>query len=63
VTAAVIDRVRAEGTCWLSGSTFRGQAVLRIPVVGWQTTPADIDRSADAILAAFAAERGARAAR
>ena len=63
VTTAVIDRVQAQGTCWLSGSTFRGQAVVRISVVGWQTTPADIDRSADAILAALAAERAARAAR
>jgi glutamate/tyrosine decarboxylase-like PLP-dependent enzyme len=63
VTAAVIDRVQREGTCWLSGSTFRGRAVVRVSVVGWQTTPADIDRSADAILAAFALEREARQAR
>jgi hypothetical protein len=32
---------------------------MRISVVGWQTTAADIDASADAILAAAAAERGA----
>jgi len=52
VTNAVIDRVQRDGTCWLSGSTFRGQAVMRISVVGWQTTRDDVDRSADAILAA-----------
>ncbi len=42
---------------------LREQAVVRLSVVGWQTTPAHIDRSADAILAAFALERQARSAR
>jgi glutamate/tyrosine decarboxylase-like PLP-dependent enzyme len=51
-TNAVIDRVQSDGTCWLSGSTFRERAVMRISVVGWQTTAADIDRSAEAILEA-----------
>ena len=63
MTTAVIDRVQKGGTCWLSGSTFRGQAVVRVSVVGWQTTTADIDASADAMLAAFALERQARLAR
>ena len=57
VTGAVIARVQEEGTCWLGGSTFRGKAVMRISVVGWQTTEADIDRSAEAILAALGQER------
>ena len=52
LTNAVIDRVQSDGTCWLSGSTFQGRAVMRISVVGWQTTEDDVDRSADAILAA-----------
>ena len=52
LTNAVIDRVQRDGTCWLSGSSFQGRAVMRVSVVGWQTTEADIDRSADAILAA-----------
>jgi glutamate/tyrosine decarboxylase-like PLP-dependent enzyme len=51
-TNAVIERTQQDGTCWLSGSTFRGQAVMRVSVVGWQTTADDIDRSAAAILAA-----------
>jgi glutamate/tyrosine decarboxylase-like PLP-dependent enzyme len=53
-TNAVIERVQQEGTCWLGGSSFLGQAVMRISVVGWQTTSEDIDRSAEAILAAWA---------
>jgi len=51
-TLAVIDRVQRDGTCWLGGSRFGGRAVMRISVVGWQTTTEDIDRSAAAILAA-----------
>ena len=51
-TNAAIDRTQADGTCWLSGSSFRGQTVMRVSVVGWQTTADDISRSAEAILAA-----------
>jgi len=49
-TRDVISRVQAEGTCWLGGSTWRGQAVMRVSVSGWNTTEADIDASCDAIL-------------
>jgi glutamate/tyrosine decarboxylase-like PLP-dependent enzyme len=52
LTNAVIDDIQEEGTCWLSGSTFRDQTVMRISVVGWQTTTEDADRSVDAILSA-----------
>lgn len=55
VTNAVIDRVQRDGTCWAGGSRWHGAAVMRISVIGWQTTAADADRSADAILAALGA--------
>lgn len=55
VTAAVIERVQRAGVCSPSASTFRGRAVMRISIVGWQTTTQDIDRSAAAILSAVAA--------
>jgi glutamate/tyrosine decarboxylase-like PLP-dependent enzyme len=51
-TSAVIEAVQRDGTCYLGGSTFRGRGVMRVSIVGWPTTSADIDRSADAILAA-----------
>jgi threonine aldolase len=51
-TNRVIERTQQDGTCWASGSTFRGQTVMRISVVGWQTTAEDVNRSAEAILAA-----------
>jgi glutamate/tyrosine decarboxylase-like PLP-dependent enzyme len=51
-TDAVIDEIQREGTCWVSASRWHGRAVMRISVVGWQTTAADAERSAAAILAA-----------
>ena len=59
VTERVLDRVQQDGTCWASGSRWHGGAVaMRISVSGWQTTAADADRSADAILAALRATTG-----
>jgi hypothetical protein len=45
-TNAVIERAQENGTCWLSGSSFRGRAVMRVSIVGWQTTADDVERSA-----------------
>jgi glutamate/tyrosine decarboxylase-like PLP-dependent enzyme len=52
VTDAVIDGVQRDGTCWLSGSTFGDRRVMRISIVGWQTSERDADLSVAAILAA-----------
>jgi glutamate/tyrosine decarboxylase-like PLP-dependent enzyme len=49
-TREVIARVQAEGTCWLGGSRWKNQDVMRISVSGWNTTEEDVDRSAAAIL-------------
>jgi glutamate/tyrosine decarboxylase-like PLP-dependent enzyme len=49
-TKAVIEAVQAEGTLWLGGRTWHGKGAMRISVTSWNTTEADIDRSADAIL-------------
>jgi glutamate/tyrosine decarboxylase-like PLP-dependent enzyme len=61
LTRDVIARVQADGTCWLGGTTWHDMAAMRVSVSGWQTTAADIDLSAEAILrcAAEAAEAGA----
>ena len=58
LTDRVIEQVQRDGVCWLAGSTFRGRRVVRISVVGWQTTQADAHRSADAIIAAARAAGG-----
>src|SRR3954452_16124575 len=52
LTNDIIARVQRDGTCWLSGSTFRGKAIMRVSVSSWQTTREDVERSAAAILAA-----------
>ena len=54
-TRNVIARVQQDGTCWLGGTTWQGTVAMRISVSSWQTTEADIDRSAEAILRCAAA--------
>lgn len=49
-TREVIRRVQADGTLWLSGTSWQGRAAMRISVSNWSTTDADADRSAEAIL-------------
>jgi glutamate/tyrosine decarboxylase-like PLP-dependent enzyme len=49
VSDEVMRAVQDEGTCWMSGSTWDGEPVVRISVCNWRTTEDDIRRSADAI--------------
>ncbi len=58
VTRATVQRVQEEGTCWLSGTEWRGRAAMRISVSNWQTSADDVERSAGAILEAAAAVSG-----
>lgn len=46
---AAVAAVQRDGTCWLGGTTWNGQYVLRVSVSNWATADDDIDRSADAI--------------
>lgn len=55
VTRATVQRVQEDGTCWLSGTEWRGRAAMRISVSNWQTSADDVERSAGAILEAAAA--------
>ena len=50
LTREVVRNVQDDGTCWLSGTTWQGRGAMRISVSNWQTTEADVDRSAAAIL-------------
>ncbi len=52
MTDDVIGRVQEDGTCWVGGTRRQGLAAMRVSVSNWSTTEADIDRSAEAILAA-----------
>ena len=54
-TEAVIKQVLADGTTWMSGSRWHGQAVVRMSVSNWQTSEDDVRRSLDALARAVAA--------
>jgi aromatic-L-amino-acid decarboxylase len=58
-TDAVVAAVQAEGTCWMSPTTWRGRRAMRISVCNWATTIGDVDRSCAAILAAARTETAA----
>ena len=49
-TRAVIARIQADGTCWMSGTTWQGRAAMRISVSNWATSPEDVDRSVKAVI-------------
>jgi glutamate/tyrosine decarboxylase-like PLP-dependent enzyme len=49
---AAVAAVQRDGTCWLGGTTWRDEYVLRVSISNWATTDDDVDRSADAIAAA-----------
>ncbi len=54
-TAAVIEAVQSEGTCWLGGTSWHGVGAMRISVSNWATSDEDVERSIAAILEAAAA--------
>jgi glutamate/tyrosine decarboxylase-like PLP-dependent enzyme len=58
LTERAIARIQREGVCFVGGAHWRGRQIVRISVIGANTTEADIDASADAILSAWRAERG-----
>ncbi|MGI8646527.1 MAG: pyridoxal phosphate-dependent decarboxylase family protein [Nocardioides sp.] len=51
-TRDVVRRLLADGTAWMSGSQWRGRAVLRISVSNWSTSETDVERSLAALHAA-----------
>jgi glutamate/tyrosine decarboxylase-like PLP-dependent enzyme len=53
-TQEVVRRLLDDGEVWMSGSTWRGQSVLRISVSSWSTTDRDVERSLAALRRAVA---------
>jgi len=49
---AAVAAIQRDGTCWLGGTTWNGEYVVRVSISNWATTDADVDRSAAAIAAA-----------
>jgi glutamate/tyrosine decarboxylase-like PLP-dependent enzyme len=57
-TDHVINAVQEGGVCWCGGTVWQGQRAMRISVSSWATTNEDVDRSVEAICAAFRAAKG-----
>jgi glutamate/tyrosine decarboxylase-like PLP-dependent enzyme len=49
VTREVARRLLADGTAWMTPSTWRGRAVLRISVSNWRTSADDVERTLEAV--------------
>jgi glutamate/tyrosine decarboxylase-like PLP-dependent enzyme len=54
-TDRVLERLQHDGTCWMSGTRWKGQAAVRISVSNWSTSADDVDRSVVALLRAHTA--------
>jgi glutamate/tyrosine decarboxylase-like PLP-dependent enzyme len=52
-TDAVVARVQAGGEAWFGATTYRGVRAMRVSVVNWRTTAADVDRAVAAVRAAL----------
>jgi glutamate/tyrosine decarboxylase-like PLP-dependent enzyme len=52
-TEAVIARVQKGGVLFAGGAEWRGDWIMRLSVISGPTTEADVDMSADAIVAAW----------
>ncbi|MEQ1809212.1 MAG: aspartate aminotransferase family protein [Terricaulis sp.] len=61
LTDRAIARIQRDGVCFVGGANWRGRQIVRISVISANTTDADIDRSADAIISAWRAEKHANA--
>lgn len=48
-TRAVIARLLADGTTWMSGSRWHGRDIIRVSVSNWSTDEEDVRRSVDAV--------------
>nr|BFE61145.1 aminotransferase class V-fold PLP-dependent enzyme [Dactylosporangium thailandense] len=53
-TAAVTRALLDDGRAWMSGSTWRGRAILRVSVSNWSTDEADVEESLEAVRRAVA---------
>jgi glutamate/tyrosine decarboxylase-like PLP-dependent enzyme len=49
-TRQVIAAIQEDGTCWCGATVWQGRTAMRVSVISWATTDADVDRSIAAIL-------------
>ena len=51
-TELIMQAIQNSGECWVGGSTWQGQKVIRISVCSWVTSDEDITRSVQAFIRA-----------
>lgn len=61
LTRETIVCIQSDGTCFAGGASWRGRWVMRLSVIGFPMDEAEMDRSADAIHAAWRAVHHANA--
>jgi len=49
-TKRVAAAIQDDGTCWCGDTVWQGRPAIRISVILWATTDADVERSIDAIV-------------
>lgn len=49
-TRRVIAAIQEDGTCWCGETVWQGHTAMRISVISWATTDADVEQSIDAIV-------------
>jgi glutamate/tyrosine decarboxylase-like PLP-dependent enzyme len=49
-TRRVIAAIQDDGTCWAGETVWQGKTAMRISVISWATTDADVERSVDAMV-------------
>jgi len=59
LTERVIAGIQDDGTCWCGRTHWQGRTAMRISVVSWATTDADVETSLAAMLRIAARERAA----
>lgn len=59
LTQRTIENVQRGGECFVGGAEWHGRQIVRVSVISAGTTETDVDRSADAIVSAWRAVRGA----
>ena len=50
MTRRVIAGIQDDGTCWAGETVWQGQTAMRISVISWATTDADVERSLEAMI-------------
>ncbi len=56
-TRRVIAEIQSDGTLWAGETVWQGHTAMRISVINWSTTDADVEMSLEAIVRIAAAQR------